>query len=113
MPSGPRGVQLKPKAPQSCAWAEIRGLMLEAQSKWSVTCTCLSMRSQSCIGNFGSVPQRTAIKRFLNVRIACSAALRRCIFGGESWKLIELNVMNLRSMADASLSIRWSDGLSP
>ena len=53
VPSGPRRVRLKSKSPWSCAWAERRGLMREARSKFSVTCTCLSMRSESCIGNLG------------------------------------------------------------
>ena len=59
------------------------------------------------------MPQRTATKLFLSVRIARSTALRQCMFGGASWKSIELEVMNSQSMADASLSSCWSDGLSP
>ena len=43
VPSGPIGVRLKSKPPWSCAWADRRGLMREAQRKLSVTCTCSSM----------------------------------------------------------------------
>ena len=52
-------------------------------------------------------------KMILNFRIMRSAALRRCMFWGANWKSIESEVIMSQSMADASLSSRWSDGLSP
>ena len=54
-----------------------------------------------------------AMKWFLKVWMARSAALRRWMCGGASWKSTSSSVMNDWRAAEASLSKRWRAGLSP
>ena len=49
---------------------------------------CGRRQSHRCMGKFLSVEQRPAMKWFLKVRMAHSAALHQCICSGASWKSI-------------------------
>ena len=71
-----------------------------------------SRRHHKCSGKLGFT-HSAAMKWFLNVRIALSAALRRCMPGGASWKSISASTRNCFRSVDASLSSLWSCGRSP
>ena len=87
--------------------------MREPRSKLRVMSACGRSFSHRIKGKSGSVLQRPAMKWFLKVRMARSAALRRWMWGGASWKSMSWLSMNCMSAVDASLSSRWRLGLSP
>ena len=63
--------------PSGCACAERRGFKRDGRNKFDVVVACSMRLSHRFIGNAGSVEHGPAIKWFLKVRIALSAALRR------------------------------------
>ena len=71
------GVLLKSYCPQTWAYAESFGLMRDPRRRLSVQVACGSRRSHRWMGKFGSVVHSPAIRWFLKVRMARSAALRR------------------------------------
>ena len=77
VPGGAIGVLLKSKLPWSWLQAERFGLMREVRSKLSVMTAWGRSLSQRYSGKFLSVLQRPAMKWFLKVRMARSAAFRR------------------------------------
>ena len=87
VPGGPIGVRLKSNTPLSCAYAESFGLMRDPRNKFRVVRAWGKRRSHRRNGSSGSVLQRMAIKWFLKVRIARSAALRRCLPASVSCKI--------------------------
>ena len=75
VPGGASGVLLKSNAPYSWAYAERFGLRWEARSRLRVRSACGSKQSHSVRLKPGSVPQSVAMKWFLKVRMARSAAV--------------------------------------
>ena len=73
--------------------------------------------AESCqigVGKSGATPASIARKWALNVRIARSAVLRRCMFSGTSWKsAFHLSVICCRYSALASLSSTWRSTWRP
>ena len=53
------------------------------------------------------------MKLSLNVMIARSATMQRCITGGASWKLMFLALSSLWKAGEVSLSSLMYDGLTP
>jgi hypothetical protein len=69
----------------TCACADNCGLILDPRRMLSVSNACGRSLSHKCSGNIGSHDANPAIKWFLNVCIALSAALRRWMCGGTNW----------------------------
>ena len=82
VPGGASSVQLKSNGPKTYAYVDSLGLTQDERRRLSVIVACKIKRSHSCNGKSGSQVARPAKKWFLKVRIALSAALRWCIFGG-------------------------------
>ena len=85
VPGGPSGVLLKLKVPCSCAHADNLGLSLDARNRFNVMVAWSSSLSHKCKGKSLSTLHNPAMKWFLNVLIARSAAFRRWMPGGTSW----------------------------
>ena len=79
---------MKSKLPKRQAWAESLGWRLEERRWFRVMSHWGRRRSHSLSGKFGSQEQRPAMKWFLKVWMARSAALRRWLWGGTRWKSI-------------------------
>ena len=76
-PGGASGYRSQLYGPLSASYAEIFGLILEARSKFSVSCTCGVNLSHNCSGKSWSVVVSAAMNASLNVWIARSAAITR------------------------------------
>ena len=113
VPGGAMGVRLKSKGPSNMVWADIFGFRRAGRNMLSVVVACGMSRSQRWVGKVGSVLQSPAIKWFFHVRMARSAALRRCMCGGTSWKSTSLVRLNAFKALDASLSNQWICGRKP
>ena len=87
MPGGARGVAWKLNTPKTASCADREGLRLEARREFNVREHCGRSLSHSCIGKLGSTVQSPAIRWFLYVLIARSAALRLWIWGGTRWNV--------------------------
>ena len=73
---------------QRYAQAKRSGLTLKLSIIFRVMRHWKTRRFHSLIGKSGLVVENPAIKRFLQVRIAHSEELHRCMLGGTIWKLI-------------------------
>ena len=78
IPGGAKGDRLKSTAPCTWAWADDLGLILEPRRRLSDSSAFGNNLSHKCNGKCLSTLHRPAMKWFLNMRIARSAALRRC-----------------------------------
>ena len=67
--------------PNSCPQRDRFGLIIDLCMRFIVVVACYNSLPQSCNGKFGLTLHNHAIKWFLNVRIARSAAFLRCMFG--------------------------------
>ncbi len=76
-PGGARGYLSQLYGPLRASYADMFGLICDALSKLSVSCTCSANLSHSWRGKLRSVVARDAINASLNVCIARSAALTR------------------------------------
>ena len=85
MPGGGNGVALKLKCPKVAACAESDGLRRDERRRLSVSMHCKRSLSQNEAGKCGSYLHRPALRWFLNVMIALSAALRRWRYAGTNW----------------------------
>lgn len=103
-PAGPNGVASKLKGPKRSSHAESEGLQWLARRRFSVSSACGMSRSHRSAGKVGAVPARMDRKWALNVRIARSAAFRRCTCGGTSWKVHPFDVIAFWKAMLASLS---------
>jgi hypothetical protein len=112
VPGGPIGWELKLYCPWACACADKRGLIRDPLSRLRVSRAWGMSRSHRCSGNSLSVDDRPAMKWFLNVRMALSAVLRRCIHGGASWNST-FSSWKYCLRLEHSLSSRQSFGVSP
>lgn len=65
------------------------------------------------IGNCGLTEHSPAMKWFLNVRMARSAALRLCTCGGTNCRLTLFFLMARSRLSEVSLSITWNRGVWP
>ena len=92
IPGGAMGSLLKLYGPNNCDHAECLGLIRDPRSRLMVMSACGNNRSHRLTGKSMSVLHRPAMKWFLNVRIARSAALVRCCPGAASWYLILLTL---------------------
>ena len=81
------GGLLKSKLPFMAAWEEKLGFVREEQIRLRVSTAWVMRRSHSWDGKLGSQEASPTQRWFLNVKITCSAALRKCLYGGTSWKL--------------------------
>jgi hypothetical protein len=106
IPGGASGVRLKSKSPCTCAYAERCAWRRLDRSRLRVCRACGRSRSHKFMGKSGGTELRPAMKWFLNVRMARSAAFRRCTCGGDNWTSMCWASMNWRSALDASLSNR-------
>ena len=88
----------------SWTYAKSLGFSIEGRSKFSVISTCSKRRSQFFMGDYGSVEQKPAMKWSLNMLIARSSVLWKCIPGGASWKSMSLALSSLWKEGEASLS---------
>ena len=107
------GSLLKSYGPKSCDQAECFGLIREPCIKLIVRTACGMSLSHKCMGNLASVVHNPAMKWFLKVRIARSAALVRCWPGAASWYLISLVLKYIFIMSEHSLSSMCSCGPHP
>ena len=82
---GGNGIALKLKCPKIAACAESDGLRRDEQRRLSVSMHCGRSLSQNEAGKRESQLHKPAMIWFLNVLIALSTALRRCICGGTNW----------------------------
>ena len=82
VPGGAIGVVLKSKLPNNAAYADNDWFRRAERSKFNVILHCGRSRSHSREGNCGSHVYKPAIRWFLYVRIARSAAFRRWMCGG-------------------------------
>ena len=76
------GVASKLNGPLKCSQAEMPGCSSDCRRILTVIYACGSRRSPLFLGKEGSVPARMEMKCALNVRIALSVLLRRCMSGG-------------------------------
>ena len=63
--------------------------------------TCSRSRPQFFMDKSGSIKQSPTMKWYLNMIIERSASLRRCIPGGDGWKLMSLDLIFLWKMGEA------------
>ena len=76
------GVASQLNAPWKYDHADCEGSMVTCLSKFKVSSACGSKRSHKFLRKSGATPARIERKCALNVRIARSAALLRCVCGG-------------------------------
>ena len=104
-PGGPMGVASKLYGPLKCSQAEMSGCSSDWRRRLTVISACRRRRSHLFRGKAGSTLARMARKCALNVRIARSALLRRCMSGGTFWCVhFHTSVMVSMYAALASLS---------
>ena len=113
MPGGAIGSLLKSYGPNSCDQAECFGLMRDPRMRLMVNTACGMSLSHKCMGNSASVVHNPAIKWFLNVRMARSAALVRCWPGAANWYLMSLVLKYIFIISEHSLSSMCSCGPRP
>jgi hypothetical protein len=89
------------------------GLIRDVRRRFRVIVAWGTSLSHRCIGKLGSVVARPAMKWFLNVRMARSAAFARWTPGGTNWYWMCSVSMYRFSTAEHSLSIRCSLGRRP
>ena len=87
MSGGARGIALKSKLLLMAAWVERLGFVREYRIRLRVRTAWGMRRSQSWEGKLGLQEASPEQRLLLNVRITHSAALRRCVYRGTSWKL--------------------------
>jgi hypothetical protein len=78
-----------------------------------VSCACGINLSHSCNGKFLSTVANPAMKWFLNVWIARSAALTRWFSGSTSCSVASCSFRNCLIVLEHSLSLTWNCGLNP
>jgi hypothetical protein len=76
------GVASKLNGPLKCSQAEMSGSSSDCCRRLTVISAKDRSRSHLFLGKDGSAPARMEMKCALNVQIACSALLRRCMSGG-------------------------------
>ena len=113
MPGGASGVAAKLKMPYTAVCADSAGLRRDARNRLSVSVHCGMRRSHSFMGYLGSMVQRPAIRWFLYVRMALSAAFLLWIWGGTSWKDTLFLRNDFFMSSEHSLSNMWRLGASP
>ena len=64
-------------------------------------------------GKIGSTVHRAAMKWFLKVLTALSAAFLQCMCGGTSWNCISESSKYFLRSSDISISMMWSLGVNP
>ena len=104
VPGGARGVALKLKFLLMAAWAESLGFVREDRSRLRVITAWGMRRSQSWEENLVLQEASPTQKRFLNVWIARSAALRNWMYGGK--------VGSQRCICGRIFCIVWEQSLS-
>ena len=87
LPRGYKGVALNLNGPLNFSQADMAGEMLDWQRRLRVSSVCGRIFPQSNFRDVLDTLVRIDIKWALKVYIICSAALRRCMLGGTSWKV--------------------------
>ena len=87
VPGGARGVALKSKLVLISVWAERLGFVREEWIRFRLRTALGMIRSHYWDGELGSKEAIPEQRWFLNVKIAHSAALWRCVYGGASCRL--------------------------
>ena len=110
-PDGASGVLSKSNMPCRWAYADIYGHVLEVRKRFNIMKACGSNSSHKYMGNFWCTDASPATRWFLNERIACSAALTRCVCGSTNCQFTSVLFMNLVTAVDALLSKMFNLGL--
>ena len=87
LPRGDKGVVSKLKGPLKCYQADIAGEILHWRRRFRVSSVCGGSLSKRKLVNVLDTLARIYRKQAFKVFIIYSAALRRCISGGTSWKV--------------------------